>query len=808
MGSKSQRKKQQYAQRRNEKRKRQQQAKKRLEARGRQDYARGRQSAIDRRTEIPLASNARHRERLAQQIPQAWPDELPADVAVFDDAALTSLPPELGSQAAAVREALQDALASRGDEALKRVSEIPRGSALSQWRLFLRGLIDWLAGESAAAGEAWKRLDPERRPGRIATAMMLALRTDLERAAPLPGQAASAAAGDEPQTPDWDRFDAAQLYHAKLLRRVRFDRTALRVAETGLSMPEESKKLALGPRKIQWIARFIAEYADTEPDLATAVGQAALRRACGQNYSDIFEDAIRKFPGPRHDPRNLLLTFHYYSRFANDPSAQRRADGALNEYLNRDLPQNGSLSPELRGAIASHIHLNEALASIRPAGGGSMFNLFFAAPENAKAIRSHLLAAVKAAPGHSAVYKAHVEWIRSKLDHDRLAKPEQKRLEDELAGVMQRWSQGAPEDAEPRLWLVEFLLENERLDEARPHVDFLAASRQDDPRVRATPWKWQLLEAMRLCRRKAWLADVPARLDDAERLWPAWLPKQWLPYLRAAWVLRTGRAAEFEDARRRLCEQSGRVRDSLADACLMLGAAQRLRATAAELKPLRTAAERALQQIDSLPLADLCETGSFFWDLHRAGLVYPAYRLQGKTIGKALFGRLEKNDKLVREGSDDEQIQKAILWGSEYRFWSSAYETKFPSFFSKPAVERHPAFAAAMLNAILKERYAWSIKKHQDLVPLVRAAAASARDAYDRHWFLELANQADDLLAEASRRFRGSPFGDLFGFGEDDEDEDDDDDDLDFDPDCDCPSCRAARKAHEQASSSQRTTPL
>ena len=66
---------------------------------------------------------------------------------------------------------------------------------------------------------------------------------------------------------------------------------------------------------------------------------------------------------------------------------------------------------------------------------------------------------------------------------------------------------------EPRLWLVDYLLENERLEEARPHVDFLAASRQDDPRVRATPWKWQLLEAMRLCRRKAWLADVPARLD-------------------------------------------------------------------------------------------------------------------------------------------------------------------------------------------------------------------------------------------------------------------------------------------------------
>src|SRR5262249_40846118 len=162
--------------RRNEKRKRRQQSKKRLEARGRQDHARGRQQEFDRRAEISLASNARHRQRLAQQIPLAWPGERSDDVAVFEDTALTSLPPRLVPQVTAVREALQDALETRGEDALQRVSAIPRGSPLSEWRLFIRGLIDWLADESAAAGEAWKRLDPERRPGRIATAMRVALR--------------------------------------------------------------------------------------------------------------------------------------------------------------------------------------------------------------------------------------------------------------------------------------------------------------------------------------------------------------------------------------------------------------------------------------------------------------------------------------------------------------------------------------------------------------------------------------------------------------------------------------------------------
>ncbi len=800
MGSKSRRKKEQFAQRRNEKRKRQE-AKKRLETRGRQEKSRGRQLGFGRQDEIPLVSNARHRQRLAQQVPQSWAGELSEDAAVFEDAALTSLPPELVSQVTAVREALQDALASRGDDALKRVSAIPRSSPLSEWRLFIRGLIDWLANESAAASETWMRLDAKRRPGRIATAMMIALRSDLEHATPLQEPTESAKPSDEAAIAStWDRFDAAQLYHGKLLRRVRFDRVALRVAEAGLKTPEESKELLLGPRKIHWLGRFVAEYGDTEPDLTAALAQAALRRAYAQNYSNVFDDAIR-LSGPRYDRRNWLLTFFYYSRFAQDAAAERRAERALDEYLNRDLPQNESLPAPLRDAIASHIHLNEAMSLMRPAGGGGMFGLLFAAPENSKDIRKHLLAASKSAPGHSAVYKAHFDWINSKLDNERIKKPERTRLEAELADVMQRWSQGAPDQAEPRLWLVDYLLENERLDEARPHVEFLAASRQDDPRVRSTPWKWQLLEAMRLCRRKTWLADVPARLEEAEKLWPVWLSQQWLPYLKAAWKLRAGRIEAFEAERQSTCEAAGRTRDSLADACLMLGAAQLMRATPSELKPLRAAADQALGRIDSLSLADLFETGSFFWDLHRVQLLYPTYRLQGKTIGKALFGRLEKNNKLILDGIDDKRIQQAVLWGSEYRFWPNGYDTKFPSFFSQPAIQRHPAFAAAKLNAILKERYPWRIEQNKELGPLLRAAAASAPDAYYRHWYLEIANRLDDLLAQESQRFSGSPFGDMFGFANDEEE----DDDLGFDPDCDCPKCRAARKAHEQASSSQAT---
>src|SRR5690606_1862142 len=113
--------------------------------------------------------------------------------------------------------------------------------------------VDWLAEDAGAANEAWKRLNPERRPGRIAAAMMLARRSDLERVARREETEASA----ESSASDWDD---QLIYHAKLLRRVRYDRAALSVAEAGVRAPEESKKLLLGPKKIHWLRQFIAEY--------------------------------------------------------------------------------------------------------------------------------------------------------------------------------------------------------------------------------------------------------------------------------------------------------------------------------------------------------------------------------------------------------------------------------------------------------------------------------------------------------------------------------------------------------------------
>lgn len=808
--------------RRKQKRKRQEK-KKRAERRQR--------IAQDRPVAIVPPANARHRERLARQQPVAWQGELVEDVAVFDDAALASLSSEKAAHVSAVREAIQLATAGRGQEAIQRTAEISRSSPLSEWRLMIRGYAAWSAGEIDAANRAWRRLDAERRPGRIAIVLATSLRDDLERAKPgrlpsqganketaTPGEAsreASAPGGssDDGASIEWSpQVDEQLLYHAKLLRRVRFDRGAIRVAEAGVRVREEKRDLLIGPKKIEWLRDFAREYRATEPGLVASLERTALERAAAQPYSDLFESTVAAIPGPRHDPANRLSRFFYYLRFSNDRRAARNAEQSLDRYLKTDLPQNEALSKPLRQAIASQIYLNEARAQILPRRD-DVLNFLVDEGEDAGEIRRLLKAAVKAYPKNRAAYKTHADWIESKLDDDRLTKPKRKPLEKELTSVMQAWAKGLPDDVKPRLWLVDHLLEEEQTEMAKPHVEWLADARQNDPRVRAAPWKWQMLEAMRLSRRKAWLADVPAALDAAESLWPSWLDDRWLAYLRAAYHLRAGETEAYEEQRQRICGESGVARDSLPDACMMLGAAQRMRTPAADLKPLRAPIDEAVQNVTTLSYEELLGAGSFFWDLHRTGLQYPAYRMHGGKFARELWDRFLRRPDRICNHANEEQIPAAVLWCFEFRPCDDGYRLKLPPWFDEQLLTQQPKLAAAKLSAFLKLGRSWEIDDYRDLGPQLREAARAERDPYYRDWFISLADELDELALGGAEGGFGSgygPFAELLGqmFAEDDAADDWDDDEsdeldedefLDFDPECDCPSCRAAQKAYRAA---------
>ncbi len=768
------------SQRKDRKAKRKQQQKKRAKVRRRK----GPFNAIQ--------ANVRHRQRMEMQVPEAWQDEAIEDVALFDDSALESLSPELAEEVRAIQQALALVCQSKGDEtkgeeAVAAVAGIQRSSPLSEWRLFVRGVVAWMSGDTESASRIWKRLDRARRPGRIAVSMMMALETELDS---ITNKELLTSASDREDFEWRGQLDGRLLYHAKLLRRSRISRAAIRNAKVGVAIVEELDELTIGPRLLLWLTKFALEFRDTEPDLVAALEAGALHRAFNQSFTDVFERAASTLRGPRHDRKNKLLSCFYWEQFSEDRFVFKRSEDFLEEYVKNDLPNNEELTVDLRNAIISTIHLNEAESMIAPAETG-MVSMFYRHGEDTEAIRRRFSESVKAYPGNRAAHRAAVDWWEGKLSVSYLTKSERKPLEKQLAAVMTRWSKSLPEDVEPRLWLVDYLLENEETKKAEPHVKWLSGARHDDPRVRATPWKWQLLEAMRLCRRKAWMDEALVRLDDAESIWPNWISADWLPYLRASWHLRRGEMDRFEQLRDQICESTGRGRDSLPVACMMLGAAQRMRVSASELKLFRAPVEAALKQIGEIPLDELLDVCAFFWDLDRTKLLYPAYRMHGSKFVKEVCSRFEKGPGLVSNHLDDRRVQAAVLLASNWRFWSQQYTVSLPSWYSLPAVREHTMFIAAHANSIVCNQLNFRIDGFDEIAKKMHAAAVNERDVYYRHWFEGLAIELEKIVAKRKPRVSASFGGQFSNFGRSFDPIDDDDDE------CDCPECRAERDAND-----------
>ena len=133
------------------------------------------------------AKTDRLQQRAMRMTPRAGMGECVEDVAVFDDNTRESLSKEMADQVSAVRDALA-AVADKNDvRATQLLRLIPRKSPYSQWRLLVRGLIDWYADHPSKADESFSRLDPSRRPFRIAESLVAAKSHRLEGSGGVPG---------------------------------------------------------------------------------------------------------------------------------------------------------------------------------------------------------------------------------------------------------------------------------------------------------------------------------------------------------------------------------------------------------------------------------------------------------------------------------------------------------------------------------------------------------------------------------------------------------------------------------------------
>lgn len=722
----------------------------------------------------------RVRKRVTRVRPRAYADESVDDQAVFDDQLLAGLSGETADQVTAIRNALVAVSEGRDGEAMQCVSTIPRRSKRSDWRLLIRGLIDWYHDEFDQAQCVWQRLDPARRPAKIAETLLTASQ--------------SAATKDAGAV-----ADSNMLSGATLVRRLRFDRAALAEARRETARREDGPKDVsleewIGPIKLQWLIEFTADNRRTEPKLVDGLHRAALARAFKASYVNVFQLAAKSIPGPAHDPRNLLLAFQYHDRFDDgDKDAQQSID----RYL-VDLQTNTRLTENVRAALTSEVHLMLAHREIVPRGG--MMSFMMNGEEDRRCVERHFRAATKAYPASEAAHQDYIEWIRSYAEDDRARKAERDPFEKKIPAAMKAWSSGVPDAIDPRLWLVDYYLENEETDSAIPHVEWLAASRHPDPRVRAIRWKWHLLEAMRLCRRKTWLAQVTEHLDAAESMWPSWVAKTWVPYLRAALALRKGEQAEFRKLRQAARDQLGSdIRYDLLDAAMMLGAAQRTRIPAAELKLFRQPIDQAVKDLAGLTDGQLIACGKFFLDLHRTGLLYPAYRMHGGKFADELNHRLRQSGSLFSdEIAADDDFWSAVFWLTEKRSFANNYDVRIPQIvlLHGDAVR----LAAIELHVTLGCSYTPGLDREMDKIQRLKDSASSEPDGYLRYWYSSIAERAEERIEKHPSAFDFGGFADLFSragaSGFDDDDDDDEQEEIgwdDYDPDCDCEHCTEVR---------------
>lgn len=749
----------------------------------------------------------RHQRQIESLVPLAWQDELQCDVAVFDDQALEQLSPEQQLRVVAVKTALDLIVNGRLDEAENSVAEIPRKDPMSQWRLLVRGLKHWFNSELQAATESWSRLDANRRPARIAFAMTLAHRNDLAEVSvktksPAVLEPAESATSDlqpdvvappEPLIP----IDNSLLLAAKVVRRMRIDRPAIKKAAAEFEPREaeeiDDENMTIGPEKLKRIFEFAKTYRPVEPELVEALEVAALERATSQPFADLFEEATKNLRGPSHDRKNYLRSFMYFSQFEDfedkDPARY------LGKYLAVDLPFNEEISPTLRSAMLSVAWLREAGSEIsaQPNVGGFSFYRVdeLDIRESKKKIRKHFAKSIEAYPANRDAHKGFTGWLKSELDYDDLSKPAKEKLDNELIAAMENWANAEPTHVEPRQFLAETLLQNERLEEADPHVQWLMSTRPESPLLRALPWKLKLLEAIQFSRRKTTLPQVAATLDELEAQWPQWLSKQWLPYFRAAFALRQGNESEYQALRDSICQTSGLTKDSPADACMMLGAAQKMKVPPAALKPLRAPVEAAAKNVKSLAFEDLLAAGSFFWDMLKTNIAYPAFRMHGAKFGRELLDRIKKKPALVKNNIKDPRFLDCLCWCSESSFRSSGYQSSTPA----PLLElklKHPCIAAVHLNATVRKRWVGRDAALVETANYLKEVARSEPDTFNRFWFAELAEKALEKDHELNQSVGfGGAFGNLFGgFGASEEP-------------CDCPDCRAERAAEMNESSDQ-----
>ncbi|MCA9184567.1 MAG: hypothetical protein R3E01_20750 [Pirellulaceae bacterium] len=663
------------------------------------------------------------------------PNEPLEDVAVFSSAARQQLSQDFQAEALAVSEALDYLGTHDFDAASARLSGIARTSPFAPWRLFVRGLVAFYNSDDEMAKSNWSRLEPARRPGRIANTLWSATHSDSLYA-------------NQPRPPAVIREKLSEFLSPD---------GVLKAARAIGGIRHRSAETVFSSSQFAMLKEFRLRFGKYWTGFVEQFSSACMRLSFFQNNIDLMSSMRLKIPGPPHDPMWTMAAALYYAKFQD-------ADGdikALNQSYREQITRLATLSDDVRQAVLSLLWMRRFEYIEQTSVPARFMPAFFfdGSPSRDRRLLVQICEeAIKFYPRNKHAHQSLIAVLeenndRSSSHRSKTEKDQEKKLRNaQLAFVMQ-----FPEEVATTVELIDYLLDEGRIDDASKLVQRLQGNRFDDPISRILPWRFKMREAMRLSRRKAAIPQARVALEAAEQLWPSWLSKDWFPFLKAALELRAGESTEFEKHYQTAIADV--PTDSPVADLMMLAAMRHMNVPSKDHKSFRDKVDAYAKEAGQLPAPALIAVGAFLWDLTRVRLRHVGYRGHAKKFGDAFVKQLSKDtDVACRLCETEHLFTSAYCWTANHGFWCPTYLD--PPAWTRQLQSRHPTIAWATLRYCLDYRKKRYLDYCTPLIEFIQQAAKTEADPYYRDCYSTTANEAIHVLEQPAPSF--SSFLDMF----------------------------------------------
>jgi len=653
--------------------------------------------------------------------PRAGATESLEDRAVFEPTALEQLSADLAAEAALIREGLRLVEDGLPKTAVDRLREIGRRSPYADWRLLLRGLVHFYAGDLLPAVTVWQRLDPTRRPARIAamlhTAWEDALATGSSKrrdSRPAPAEAVAHrkmwAVASIVLRREWI-WKAADAIVSPRRRRS---------AESVFSLDQATQT-----NQLVWRSRML------DPDFARDFLSASRRLAMQQGSPDVFGKVCGLPLHPSDDPKGNRLRLFFMESFYG---SSNDAEGIAKTYLESDLPTCTELPHGLCAAMAGLVLFRLVCSIVKDDR---------TEPEHPQQVANLRLCvrlmkeSVRRCPANILGHEMRGRLLRQLRDETEDDPTEHAEVVRELNDAAVEHAQADAGNHGVVAGLIGELIDREAFALAEPLVKTLAEQRVRDEAALAVCWRFPLARFASQSKAGEASLDPQQVVADVVACWPPTVRRDWIPFLEGVACLRAGDDDGYCDA-----VEAG-ISDEMPPllvetmlyqaGCLLDCHAEEIDASGEQI------AEAAASMAVDSPLEPFLEVAGFFNLLRRVKLAGPAAAGSPEhALGTALCRRLTQQGKWKLKGSgrgdgfplDHPDFFEAFEWLGENDFYDVIPPTREPGPISR-LCDAHPRAAAAMLGWRAR-RAPLSLDSRRSLKRIALVEKACSREADSR----------------------------------------------------------------------------